>query len=34
MKHVDFIDKQSNFSILNIYNFIIQPYFLTMDLLK
>lgn len=34
MKHVDLIDIKSNFSILNIYYFIIQPYFLTMDLLK
>lgn len=34
MKHVDFTDIKSNFSILNIYYFIIQPYFLTMDLLK
>lgn len=34
MKHVDFIDIKSNFSTLNIYYFIIQPYFLTMDLLK
>lgn len=34
MKHVDFIDIKSNFSIFNIYYFIIQPYFLTMDLLK